>query len=109
MPKPVAILILAVLLWCPALAEAQNPPPTQTPAATPAPALLKVFLDCDICDSDYLKRTVTFVDYVLDRNVADVHVLVLTQGTGGGGDAWTVKFIGVGRFQDQDRTLTFNT
>jgi hypothetical protein len=49
------------------------------------------------------------VDYVLNRDVADVHVLVTTQSTGGGGDAWTVKFIGVGKFQDQDRTLTFTT
>lgn len=95
-------LILGALI-SPAQARAQTPTP---PAGT---ALLKVFLDCDQCDSDYLKRNVTFVDYVLDRNVADVHVLVTTQGTGGGGDAWTVKFIGVGRFQGQDRTLTFTT
>ena len=81
----------------------------QSPPAPAGPALLKVFLDCDECDSDHLKRTVTFVDYVRDRNVADVHVLVTTQGTGGGGEAWTVKFIGVGQFQSQDRTLTFTT
>ena len=98
----VAGLILGVVLSA-TPARAQAPPP---PAAT---TLLKVFLDCDQCDSDYLKRTVTFVDYVRDRDVANVHVLVTTQGTGGGGDAWTVKFIGVGSFQGQDRTLTFTT
>jgi len=86
-----------------------RPASAQTPPAPAGPALLKVFLDCDECDSDHLKRTVTFVDYVRDRNVADVHVLVTTQGTGGGGEAWTVKFIGVGQFQSQDRTLTFTT
>ena len=106
-------LILGALLWCSSPAHAQTPPPAQTPApaATPAPApdRLKFFLECDRCDSDYLKRTVAFVDYVRDRDVADIHVFVTTQETGGGGLAWTVKFIGVGRFQDQDRTLTFNT
>jgi hypothetical protein len=98
----VAGLILAVLLSS-APARAQSPRP---PAGS---VLLKVFLDCDQCDSDHLKRNVTFVDYVRDRDVAEVHVLVTTQGTGGGGDAWTVKFIGVGPFQGQDRTLTFTT
>jgi hypothetical protein len=41
--------------------------------------------------------------------VADVQVLVTTQGTGGGGTAWTLAFIGLNRFQGQDRTLTFST
>jgi len=95
--------LILVLFLAAAPARAQAPPP---PAAA---SLLKVFLDCNQCDSDYLKRNVTFVDYVLDREVADVHVFVTTEGTGGGGEAWTVKFIGVGKFQGQDRTLTFTT
>ena len=51
----------------------------------------------------------TFVEYVRDRAVADIHVLVTVQETGGGGGAWTLKFIGVGSLQGQDRTLTFST
>ena len=51
----------------------------------------------------------TFVDYVRDRGVADLHVLVTTQSTGGGGSAWIVKFIGLQRFLGLDRTLTFTT
>ena len=69
-----------------------------------------MFIDCQYeCDTEYLRQNVQFVDYVRDRTVADVHVLVTTQGTGGGGSAWTVKFIGLGRFDKVDRTLTFNT
>lgn len=90
-------------------AHAQPAPVSPQSTQTPAPALLRVFLDCYECDTEYLRQNVAFVDYVRDRTVADVHVLVTTQGTGGGGMAWTVKFIGVGRFQGQDRTLTFNT
>src|SRR5688572_6481425 len=74
-----------------------------------APQLLRVFIDCFECDTEYLRQNVQFVDYVRDRTVADVHVLVTTQGTGAGGSAWTVKFIGLGRFDKVDRTLTFNT
>ena len=66
--------------------------------------MLRVFLDCYECDTDYQRQNVTFIDYVRDRTDADLHVLVTTQGTGSGGSAWTVKFIGLGRLQRQDRT-----
>ena len=85
-------------------AQAQTPPPTPSQGA-----LLRVFLDCGPCDTDFLRRNVAFVDYVRDRAQAEVHVLVTTQGTGGGGRSWTVKYIGLERFRDQDRTLTFTT
>jgi len=68
-----------------------------------------VFVDCHECDTEYLRQNVQFVDYVRDRTVADLHLLVTTQSTGGGGMSWTVKFIGLGRFDKQDRTLTFTT
>jgi hypothetical protein len=83
----------------------------QTTAAirTP-PARLKVFIDCQYeCDTEYLRQTIEFIDYVRDRATADLHVLVTTQGTGGGGMAWTVRFIGLDFFQDHDHTLNFTT
>jgi hypothetical protein len=89
-----------------ALILLQQPPP---PAAQPAHPMVRVFLDCPRCDEDYLKREVTFIDYVRNREDADVHVLVTTQETGGGGQQFTLKFIGIGRFQGQDQTLTYNS
>src|SRR5262249_24294818 len=82
-----------------------QPAPAQ---AQPHP-MVRVFLDCPRCDEDYLKREVTFIDYVRNREDADVHVLVTTQETGGGGMQFTLKFIGVGRFQGQDETLVYNS
>src|SRR5687767_14166726 len=97
------VCLLSVLVAAPAVAQ-------DAPAQPTAPQLLRVFIDCQFeCDTEYLRQNVQFVDYVRDRTVADVHVLVTTQGTGGGGSAWTVKFIGLGRFDKVDRTLTFNT
>jgi len=100
-------------LWLAAfsqVAAAQNVPPTPPPAgAASSHNLLRVFLDCNDCDIEYVRQNVEFVDYVRDRAVADLHVMVTTQQTGGGGNAWTVKFIGLGPRQGQDRTLTFDT
>lgn len=96
------VCLLAGLFATPSNAQ-EAPPPT------PSTQLLRVFIDCFECDTEYLRQNVTFLDYVRDRAVADLHILVTTQGTGGGGTAWTVKFIGLRRFDKIDRTLTFNT
>jgi len=109
-PLP-AIPVVRVLSFVVALALATAATAwAQTPAGDPeTTGLLRVFLDCNACDETYLRQNITFIDYVRDRTVADVHVLVTTQGTGGGGTSWTVNFIGVGSFEGQDRTLAFST
>ena len=92
-------------------AGAQDTPATPPQAAAPAPSTgaLRIFLDCNRCDLEYIRQNVGFVDYVRDRQVADVHVLVTTQFTGGGGLSWVVTFIGLGSRLGQDRTLSFDT
>ena len=94
-----------MLLVLPRAVAAQAPVSQTAPAAP----MLRIFLDCYQCDLDHLRRNVRFVDYVRDRSVADLHVLVTTQDTGGGGTSWVVKFIGLARFLGLDRTITFNT
>jgi hypothetical protein len=97
----------------PPVAPSKQPPPSvghQGPPGLPgSPSTLRVFLDCDRCDTNYVTTNVTFVDYVRDRTVADVHILVTAASTGGAGLAWTVKFIGLGRFQGHDHSLAFST
>lgn len=78
-------------------------------AAQDAPPRLKLFLDCWECDTEYLRQNLRFVDYVRDRVGADVHILVTSQSTGSGGSSWTIRVIGLGRFQGQDRTTVFST
>ena len=79
------------------------------PPGPPAPALLRIYLDCNFCDTDYLKTEIKFVDYMRDRKDADVHVLVTSENTGAGGTAWTLKFIGLNTFEGQTHTVTFST
>lgn len=72
---------------------------------------MNVFIDCEsyLCDFDYFRTEIPFVNYVRDRQDADVHVLVSTQQTGGGGTAFTVTFLGLGRFEALDDTLTYTS
>lgn len=61
---------------------------------------VKVYLDCGSCDLEYIKTEITFVNYVRDRLEAQVHVLVTTQATGGGGIEYTLTFMGQNDFKD---------
>jgi hypothetical protein len=70
---------------------------------------LRVFLDCQRCDFDHLRREVTFVDYVRQPADAQVHVLVTSQSTGGGGQEYTLYLIGQGPFASRQDTLRFIT
>jgi hypothetical protein len=82
---------------------------THVRAQAPPPPPLKLFIDCWECDSEFLRQNLRFVDYVRDRVGADLHVLVTSQSTGSGGTSWTLRLIGLGRFQGLDRTSVFST
>ena len=77
-------------------------------AESPRNDVLRVFVDCSSCDENYIRTEVTFVNYVRDRTQADVHVLITTQGTGGGGTQYTLQFIGLERFKGLENTLTYS-
>ena len=70
---------------------------------------LRVYLDCNRCDDDYLRTEITFVNYVRDRPDAQVHVLVTREGTGGGGTAVTLDFYGLEEFEGLDDQLVYYT
>ncbi len=67
----------------------------------------KVFIDCDHCDIDFIRIEITFVNYVWDRQEADVHILITTQSTGGGGREYTIAFIGLKDYEDLQNSLKF--
>jgi hypothetical protein len=69
----------------------------------------KVFIDCNFCDEDYIRQNITFVNYVRDRKLADVHLMVTEQETGSGGSEFTLTFIGQNKFSNMNDTLAFNT
>lgn len=81
-------------------------------AAQEGPAMperLAVFMDCGFCDETFLRQEMDYVDWVLDREVADVHVLVTQQSTGAGGQAQTFDLIGVGGFAGTDHSTVYTT
>jgi hypothetical protein len=98
--KMFCVCLVSTLAMFPIAPRAQDQAPPSPSSA------LRMFLDCSYyCDEQFLRKEITFVDWMRDRKDADVHVLVTTQSTGGGGTEYTIKFIGLGRFVDVEQTL----
>jgi hypothetical protein len=55
----------------------------------------RVFFDCNgpSCDREYYRTEITWVNWVNDREVADVHVIMGSLGTGGGGREYQLDFL----------------
>ncbi len=96
------------LLMLAALVALAQPPQggvqPQAPGGAPPPRV-QVFLDCSDCFADFLREETTFVDFVRDRNDADVHVIITSTETGGGGREYSVGFIGARGYVGRDTTL----
>jgi hypothetical protein len=115
------VLLSAALLIGQAPAAQTPPPPPPQQQGTPLPGgrvaaevtatgVLRLFLDCQYeCDTEFIRKELTFVDHVRDSQSADIHALVTTQTTGGGGTSWKIQFIGLGRFAGHDEAVTFTT
>jgi len=103
MRSPIAVVCLILSVCVSGTAAAQQPP------LPPRPDAIRVFIDCNYyCEEDYLRREIPIVDYMRDRKDADVHLLVTTQSTGGGGTEYTLKFIGLGPYAGVEHTLKFS-
>lgn len=81
----------------------------QEPAADTTAQALFVFLDCNApnCDFDHFRREINWVNWVRDREDADVHLLITAEQTGGGGQYYTLDYMGRGAFDGLDKSLSY--
>jgi hypothetical protein len=107
MPR-VLLVVTGGFLLAAATAAAQALPPAQQ--AAPASSTVRVFVDCNHgCDTTYIRKELNFVDHVRDKEVADVHILITTERAGGGGDLYTISFMGLRRFAGVNDSMTYLT
>ncbi len=67
---------------------------------------IKIYYDCqaNYCEETYLKQNLKGVEFVRDRNFADVHIIILSEQNGSGGQKVHLNFIGQNDFkQIQDK------
>jgi len=68
-----------------------------------------MFLDCrTYCDFTYIKSEIDFVDYMLDRQSAELYILLISQNTGSGGRKY-IMTVENKKSGDDPYELKFNT
>lgn len=70
---------------------------------------LKLFLDCNSCDNEYIKQNLSNIEFVRDQNFADVHLFFTTQRNGSGGRKYEIDFIGKNEFKELIDKIDFST
>ena len=71
---------------------------------------IKLFLDCSgtRCDGTYIRTEINLVDFVNNRDVADVHLLLTDLQSGNGGRTYQLIFFGQNEFSNKSDTIKFS-
>lgn len=103
------LVVPAVSFALPGPGRDSSDAPLARTSAVPAPP--KIFLNCanTRCFDDFVRTELSFFDFVRDRYVCEVEVLMTSLNTAAGGRDYSVTFIGQGRYQGQGDTLRFAT
>ena len=95
MPRRILPILLLLLCALQQLVQAQDDRPN-------------VFIDCNTrCYSIYVKQEMTFVNYIQDRQVADVYILATDQRASGGSREIQFIISGQNRFEGMRDTIQF--
>lgn len=75
-----------------------------------APARLSIFVDCSNtwCDMTFIRSGIKGINFTLDNQAADVHILITSLTTGSGGSHFQLIFYGQHAFQGRTDTLGFD-
>ena len=103
-------LILTLFVACISSISISKAQTTNTNSTESGNKKIKVFVDCTrewLCDFSYIRQEIKMVDFVRDRFLADVHLLVNTQFTQGGAELNQLNFIGLKSFVGKSDTLNY--
>jgi hypothetical protein len=70
---------------------------------------LRIFIDCERCDMNYIRDEVPYVNYVRDVKEAQLYILETRETTGSGGRKYTYTFVGQQEFTGQNDTLVYSS
>src|ERR1043165_773346 len=95
--------------WCALLLSTGTLRAQARAPADSAAEAIRVFLDCNaFCDTEFIKREITYVNWVRDRADADVHLIITSQSTGGGGQEFPLRYLGLRASRGPDDEIKFS-
>lgn len=69
---------------------------------------VKVFIDCNYCDMNFIRDEIPYVNYVRDVKEAQVYILETSENTGSGGRKYTYAFVGQMEYAGKNDTLEYD-
>lgn len=98
--------LLSILLLITSLSFAQN---QEEPTDSLRKDAVKLFIDCNYCDMNYIRTEIPYVNYVRDVKEAQLYLRETRQNTGSGGRQYSYLFIGQKKFEGLNDTLIYST
>lgn len=68
-----------------------------------------LFFDCEFCNQSYYRQEIQFVNFVRDRRMADIYLMITVISLGGGGEIYTLYFTGKNKYDGFVDTLRVET
>jgi hypothetical protein len=68
-----------------------------------------LFFDCPFCTEMYYKQEINFVNFVRDRRLADIYLMITVNQSANGGQVYKLFFVGEKKFKNQNDTLQAET
>ena len=103
----ILLSILCLILFNISSVEAQD---IEEPSNTEKEDILNIFLDCvNGCDLTYFRQEMDFVNFMQNRQEAQIFLQLLRQRTGSGGREYTLQVQGEEQFSVPNDTLLFFT
>ena len=70
---------------------------------------IRLFIDCQSCDMNYIREEMPYINYVRDTREAQVYLLITRQSTGSGGQNYTIFYSGQEEFSGMKDTLMYSS
>lgn len=70
---------------------------------------VKLFIDCDYCDMNHIRREIPYVNYVRDVKEAQLYLRETRQNTGSGGREYSYFYTGQKEFEGLNDTLVYTS
>ena len=71
--------------------------------------LVKLYIKCDRCDTNFLKKEINYVDHVREQGLANIQLFIYRNRNANNGSRYTLDYIGANKFSDNKISLTLDT
>jgi len=104
--RKVPLIAILIILFFTGILKPEIAPAQENGVPQLTNGRITVFLDF-VWHQQYIRENVTFVNYVRDKELAQVHIMMVRHPSGSAGDNYVISFIGRGPFEGTNNVITY--